>query len=286
MGCWEKRIRRAKASSGGRESASTPIIHHQSSFINPGGFTLIELLVVIAIIALLMAVLLPAAGRVRKQARAVACQAKLRQWGLVFSMYIDDSAKQHPLEEIGWGALWHRLLRPYCSDSNDMLLCPMATRYEDKKNDPHPLDKSSGLGSKYTAWKLPIGVGKGQAVRGSYYGSYGINLWLPHGRAYPAQTPLLLDCVSPGVLPSNRDAPPAFEDQFPPNPGHISFVCIDRHQGGTNVLFWDRTVRKVGLKELWTLKWDPLFNTANRWTKAGGVKPEDWPEWMRGFKDY
>jgi hypothetical protein len=22
------------------------------------------------------------------------------------------------------------------------------------------------------------------------------------------------------------------------------------------------------------------------WTKAGGVQPDDWPEWMRGFKDY
>jgi hypothetical protein len=22
------------------------------------------------------------------------------------------------------------------------------------------------------------------------------------------------------------------------------------------------------------------------WTKAGAVKPEDWPHWMRKFKDY
>ncbi len=45
-------------------------------------------------------------------------------------------------------------------------------------------------------------------------------------------------------------------------------------------------VRKVGLKELWTLKWGPNSDAAGRWTLAGGVKPNDWPEWMRGFKDY
>jgi hypothetical protein len=28
------------------------------------------------------------------------------------------------------------------------------------------------------------------------------------------------------------------------------------------------------------------YNTANIWTKAGGVQPEDWPEWMRRFRDY
>jgi hypothetical protein len=45
-------------------------------------------------------------------------------------------------------------------------------------------------------------------------------------------------------------------------------------------------VRKVGLKEFWTLKWNQDFNTAGPWTKAGGVQPKDWPHWMRKFKDY
>ena len=52
------------------------------------------------------------------------------------------------------------------------------------------------------------------------------------------------------------------------------------------MLIRDWSVRKVGLKELWTLKWDPAFDTSGPWTLAGGVQPEDWPQWMRGFKDY
>jgi prepilin-type processing-associated H-X9-DG protein len=68
-------------------------------------------------------------------------------------------------------------------------------------------------------------------------------------------------------------------------PGRNTF-CINRHEGHVNALFFDWSVRKVGLKELWTLKWHRQFNTAGPWTKAGGVQPEDWPEWMRGFKDY
>ncbi|MHC4560927.1 MAG: type II secretion system protein, partial [Planctomycetota bacterium] len=55
------------------------------------GFTLIELLVVIAIIALLMAILMPALSRVKKQAKSVTCQALLKQWGNIWMMYCQDN---------------------------------------------------------------------------------------------------------------------------------------------------------------------------------------------------
>jgi hypothetical protein len=48
----------------------------------------------------------------------------------------------------------------------------------------------------------------------------------------------------------------------------------------------DMSVRKIGLKDLWTLKWNPHFDTANRLTRAGRVRSEDWPPWMWKFKDY
>jgi prepilin-type processing-associated H-X9-DG protein len=62
--------------------------------------------------------------------------------------------------------------------------------------------------------------------------------------------------------------------------------CINRHDGFINMAFLDGAARKVGLKELWTLKWHRGFKTRERWTKAGGTRPSDWPEWMRHFKDF
>ena len=62
--------------------------------------------------------------------------------------------------------------------------------------------------------------------------------------------------------------------------------CIDRHGAGVNGVFMDGSVRRIGLKELWTLRWHRYFPPNGPWTKAGGVSPSRWPRWMRGLQDY
>ncbi len=58
-------------------------------------FTLVELLVVISIIALLLAVLMPALGKAREQARRIVCANNLRTIGLGATMYAQESDDWH-----------------------------------------------------------------------------------------------------------------------------------------------------------------------------------------------
>src|SRR5687767_2452957 len=51
------------------------------------GFSLVELLLVIGIIALLLAMLMPALSRARRQAQMVACQSNMRQVGQAMVIY-------------------------------------------------------------------------------------------------------------------------------------------------------------------------------------------------------
>jgi prepilin-type processing-associated H-X9-DG protein len=271
--------------------------------------------VVIAIVALLIAVLLPALQRVRKQARAVLCQANLRQWGTIFSMYTEDNQGWFPPLSLKYhlSSVWFLLGSSlYDDDPNTppayydvrtegIACCPMAIRAGSNGHftafaASHGILEIAGTGgSTFEAWEI---TGTPRPFRSSY----GFNEWLFHPSFGPitfygenlgldissirgkANIPTLLDSAHVAHMPDEIYFPPPMTESD--TYSTLSSFCINRHNEYINGLFLDWSVRKIRLKELWTLKWHRQFDTANEWTKAGGVKPQDWPEWMQGFKDY
>jgi prepilin-type N-terminal cleavage/methylation domain-containing protein len=264
------------------------------------GFTLIELLVVIAIIALLMAILMPALARARKQARTVTCRALLKQWGPIWYLYCSDNNgnfSSGDLKNLGWArGEWIITFRSAYETKSEIVRCPTALKR---------LGSGQPYGGPFNSYIMGIGGTNNLQEEASY----GQNNWLYnpppdvlaiqlrpaawHWRTmnvhHGSEIPVFADTMWRGGGPfasGARGEPPKFNGEWVGADAEMRHFCIDRHNGTINHLFLDWSVRSVGIKELWTLRWHRRFDTRGPWTKAGGAQTGDWPLWMRQFKEY
>ncbi|MEN6386250.1 MAG: type II secretion system protein [Phycisphaerales bacterium] len=245
------------------------------------GFTLVELLVVISIIAILLAVLMPALSKARNQGKMVICKSNLKQFGLCYALYVEqnngyfENGVNYDVNKDS--TMWIDTLRPYYADIDQMRCCPMA---------PKPVQMTAQQGTSKSAWVY---------YNNKDYGSYAVNGWLcnpnkefPSSWGAPANLwrkanqkganniPVIADGLWFHALPLSTDRPSTYSDRMSDSLKNMQRVCSDRHGGKTNLVFMDWSVRNVGLKELWKLKWHKNYNTNDR--------DPFWPAWINRIR--
>jgi len=260
-----------------------------------------DALAVIICIVFLLANLAAIGPGGRRRAREALCLSRLMTWGQVFQSYTAENNgcfHQRSIgSQAGYSQMWLWTYEPYYDDK-EMLCCPAA---ENPECDFGTFGTWGGPNWKrddYGSWDPDDETFCGPNP--PYYGSYGFNryvidmrggyqndqrYWRRAGCKGASNVPVLLDCMYVTLFWIEDDSPPEYDGDFSAGSG-ISLSCINRHNESVNVCFMDFSARKVGLKELWTLKGNRLFDTCGPWTTCGGVQPSDWPEWMRDFKDY
>jgi len=177
---------------------------------------------------------------------------------------------------------WPVCLWPYYRDRK--LLCCAAAKKEPPGGDA--VGRYYEKRGSNSAWSLWLDY-----PNDYIYGSYGINTWVfnrgnhngvPYWRRIRQKRadliPIMMDCYWCEGFPYHYEPPPPYRDGYLADSGvYLPRFCVDRHNGSTNGLFFDLSARRIGLKGLWRLKWNPYFD-------LNAPEPV-WPDWMKKYND-
>jgi len=266
-------------------------------------FTKKDFIVTLACALFLLANLAAIGTSGRRRAKEAVCLSNLQNWANIFQAFINDN---NGFFMQGWyelnGQSWYAALRPYYGESEseqdiraDIKCCPEAAKPTDKE--PSDLE-----GSTFEAWGGPDSWAFMDGKRHDY-GSYGTNthiynhpgigddwqpaFWRRPDVAGADNIPMFLDSTFPTGYGYWTNEPPLYpgaEYWSGANGTGLGVYCIPRHYGAINGLFLDFSARKIGLKELWLLKWSRTYDL----TQARANEP-DWTigtGWMVPLKDY
>ncbi len=221
--------------------------------------------------------------------------SNMKQWGLFMNYYTDDNndrfmrwTKGSVTEGPG---TWVRYLYPYYIDGGiEICICPEATKtpQEGETNLAHAAWADTVMGEFHknsyviNNWCYDLNTHTNPDYLWSYSGAIK-NAWRKttgHKNAY--NIPMFLEgWMMGGVVQSRNEEPPLHEGfsnaaKTMGFPGFGKFT-VDRHFGSVNVCFMDFTVRRVGLRELWDLKWHRNYSLSD-------PLPLNW-HWLEDYPD-
>lgn len=192
------------------------------------GFTLVELLVTVGIVALLVGLLVPAVGSLRRASLETRCRSNLRQMAIALGSYLNTNDEHYPISSHTTGsvadpAAWMQSLESH-GFRGDVRRCPA---------DPFALDRPTSYATNTYFEPLVAGIDldpfTGEPLPGGRTSAVSRLAQVPH----PVTTFWAIETPGSGLIDHLHSVGWTSSEQI------SQAVAVERHGESSNVLFAD-----------------------------------------------